>query len=1417
MINLKRKTAGGPAQEGAYRARFQEAFFAALSDVISADELAKSILSILSGARQAFNGNAFLFRRYDEYMSLVDFSADKPAEIAGLLKKAGVRAAAEKIPLSQARAKVFKLPFIEYDDMFDLLGDMTTSAACRKIQADLQFNFLASASVRTESADLAILVSLREKPPSLKQDIGRFAFLVKEAYYLSALKERLRELETRFDEQFIRLKNELQQKESAHLSLFNEMTIAAAVMDERGVVIEANEALRILAPVGWNPVGQSFSSLISEDGRRDFIEFVMSVAPGESDTSAAMIGGRHYKAYVVVRKKEDGERGLSVIYLSDDTDEIELQRELGRTIDALRAEKDIAERLASEAKKYSEEIVRGAKIPLVLVSGGTVKYASESAERAFEVVKGQTFIDFLSQNGLGRISDDEVVSEVIDEKNRTLSILRWRIADDQFFAFDDITEFKKLQEELHRLTLESGRLFNSLLPTAMVKGDRITKWNDMFGSLLREFLSSDGSLDGFLRYLGESSIGFKSELRSGGTVMRMCRTTDRKYLNVNAAAVEDVIFIFLEDITEQENIKQQLRATQALLNSILESSPEEPIFVVENGIAHATNVAARNSLSVRLDEPVDPAKILSGIGIVDADDIGELNGNFYRVESVPIGSAYVYRFRLANVEVTQRAEIEKLKRRQEILRELSSAERFEDILKGLNDILKSDGYLDVKVIGTGTLQAAKEVGEVYLMTTASEKIEPSLSLSIGESDMTAVRRGGALSRIEVPDTTFMNVISTGDSALLVQSATAGDTSGFASIAITEAALSSSYVADVGKILKVASSVAVGLFARRSAERKFEETGKVTRAIAGLAGLGEGTFEDISRRSVDMLRQVFGAESVGVYSSEGASMTLLTPNASLPGVLSIPAVRFGSLAPIDQLGSTELKMADGFYFAVRSKSKKLALVFTFVGIPPAQAELDAVSSVSLDILGSKREFEDQARALSKLLNNSEVVSEFITSLLKASTADEVVRILRDALMLRDKNAIVAMQAEEESARPGRPMELSERDEEGLAVYEANFLNVGLGTVAVRCSRDAMSRTFVGLAIDKIRSIYALKLPTIQSEAAALRSRLERAGDEHSKLRETIDRIPASLRSARIAIDNVLSRLPFVQGDEKVMQEIRLHLASAAKEMWTDLDGLSRNQSDLFEAVRVAVIVAIGSTSDPASPRVRSFEFSAMTEYRVDQATFDLLKDLFTNFVMKSGARECEVMMTTTQPSPDEIAEGKGKHLGIKLTGGEGESLRDEPIRESASIQTLIVKLEKMGYSADIRVLGNELTLDICELKMVEVAGERAVSAILVEDDKMLVEEESRNLLQIFTRLRVAGDAVEATKIFETEKFTAAFIDLSLPSINGRELCRQIKQNQPECITVLLTNREGEDKSDGVDYIALRPLDEDTIRTYIHKQS
>lgn len=1408
--NFKRKTAASVRAHESHSEKFREGFFSTLSEVVFANELGKSISSVAAGISRAFDADTFIFERIDEHAGLVGVSAKNPEKIANLLIKAGLKLDVHKIPLSEERKKIFDSSFSEFADPFPLIGDMTTSAACRKIQRDLEFNSLVSASAKTDSGDYVILVLLPERFQDAKRDLNQFALLLRSAFYLSNLKIRLREFEHRFDEQFIYAKNELREKESAHLSLFNEMTIAAAALDERGVITEANEALKRLFGDSINAVGQPFSAIIDERGRRDFIEFLMNLSPENNSEINVEISGRSFRAYMVSQKSREGQRVGFAVYLVDETTGVNLQRELGRTIDTLRAENQLADKLALEERKHSEEIVRNAAVPMLAVAGGNIEFASESARQLFILYDGELLEEFIAKNRMSTFSTSESTFETNDSRGRTFSVNRWNTSKYFFFSFREITELKSAEVELHRLSIESERLFGSLLPTALVKENRFAEWNDMFESLFKDFLSSDGSFDGFLRYLGESPEACESELRSNAILMRMCRTTDRKFLNFSAAVAEGSIFVFIEDMTEQENVKQRLRGTQNLLASSLESFSDEPIFVVENGVISASNLAARNKLDIRLDETFTADDFLARIGAAQNDDTVELSGKFYRIEMAALGGSSVYHFREIGGEIAQRSEINRLKRRQEILRDLAAAERYENVLQNLYEILKNDGVDVAKVVGIGTIQTAKEIAEIYLLTVSTEKVEPSLSLSLTPEDISLVERGGVFSKTEVPDTTFINVVSAGDSKLLLASTTIGDVCGFASVALQDGNISEQNTEELINVLKTVSSVAVGISTRLSVERKFEDSGKVTRALVGLTGIGEGSFEEVSRKTIDLLRQVFSSDSVGIYSAEGAALTALAVNGNLPNVVSIPSLKFGVLMPAVQLEGSQMKTAEGFYFAVKSRPQKLALIFRFVGIPPAPSELSAIASIALDLLESKRGAENQSKVAARLVDESKLMNEFMTGLAESATSQEVLKVLEDSLLRKSKEATVTVGTDEGVNGFAKPLEIVEKEDGEFTTYEANLLNFGVGIITVRCSRDGLSRTMVELSIDKIRSLLALKLPAVQNEASGLRLQLERTKNDYSNLRESVDKIPASLRNARIEIDGALSRLSFVQGDDSVMQEIKLHLASAAKEISIDLDNSSRNQDEIFEAVRVSIM-----QQEASAPRIRNFDISVLTEFRVDPATFDLIKDLFANFVITSQVPECEVLMMTAQPSPNEAAEGKGKHINIRLTANEGEILHEDVIKDSGSIQTLADKLEKMGYRVDTRALGNELTMDICEVKPGEAAVDGASSAILVEDDRMLAEEESRNLLAIFSRLKVASDAVDATKIFEAEKFNAALVDLSLPSINGRELCQQIKKLQPDCVTILLVNREGEEKSEGVDYIMLRPLDENTIRNYIRK--
>lgn len=311
--------------------KFRRRFFSALSEVVFADDLRKSISSISLGIMQAFEGDTFIFKRDGESASLVGYAAKNVGRITNSLAKAGIRIDVSNIPLTRERAALFEQAYGELEDPFQLISDLATSAVSRKIQNELRFILISFTSITTgdDGGDYLILVLLREKIPDIKRALDEFGLLLKSAIYLSDLKKRLDELENRFDEQFIRAKNEVREKEGIHLSLFDEMPIPAAVLDERGVITEANEALKLLFEDDINAVGQSLSSIMGEEQRRDFIETLMSLGSRgiaeinlQISNPAAQDGAsreRHFKAQLVSLKVREGQGAGSVVYFLDET------------------------------------------------------------------------------------------------------------------------------------------------------------------------------------------------------------------------------------------------------------------------------------------------------------------------------------------------------------------------------------------------------------------------------------------------------------------------------------------------------------------------------------------------------------------------------------------------------------------------------------------------------------------------------------------------------------------------------------------------------------------------------------------------------------------------------------------------------------------------------------------------------------------------------------------------------------------------------------------------------------------------------------------------------------------------------------------------------------------------------------------
>ncbi len=1405
----KRELAESVKDHDLHAAKFRENFLKSLSVVLPGKTMGEILPAIAEAVSQAFESDAFIFERTDETANLLSYTSKKSGDIASLASRAGIKFDAHKIPLSRERVRLFEAGFRGYDELFPLIDDLVTSAASRKIQRELKVEEVASVSAKADSGTCVILLLLPAKIPGMKEELEQFASLLATAFSIVDLKTKVKEFEEKFDEQFIAARNELRARESAHLSVFSEMTLPAALIDKHGLIIESNEALGKLFAAGMNPVGQPLFSVMDEEHRRGFASLLMNLPTEASSETAVKISGKSYKVHIVPSKFEGDGRLNIAVYFFDETPILNVKEELGRTIDSLRAEKESAEKQAAEERTHLDEVIRNSEVPLLEVVDDKTAVASKSLRELFTIKDGESLNEFVTGNGLTDFESGGNGFEATDRNGRSFIVEKWISPPGTFYSFTQTTDLKAARAEATRLASESDELFNGPLPTAFVKGNELVKTNPAFETVFAEALSSDRTLEGLLKYLGESPGPFLAELQSGAVASRTCRTKDGRYLNLNVVDAHDLILLYAEDITDEENVRQELRRTQNLLSDSLESFSGEPFFIVEGGIVSAANSAAREKLNIKLDQPFEGGTILASYGFSAKDGTLELDGVVHKVNVASSGNSIVYRFEEVTRDIQQRSEIDRLARRQDILKELSSSDHYESILQNLAEIIRIDGIDVVKIISTGTILEAKATAEILLQTFPSEKIEPSRTLSLSPEDIAVIDRGEA-SREELPNTTFMSVVSGDYSKLMISSSAAGDSRGFASIALQEGEIRKEMVEELSHVLKVASSVAIGISTRVSAERKFESSDKVTRALVGLTGIGDEGFEDAARKSVDLLRQIFAPDSVGIYRAEGPVLEKVAMNGSLPDNLSLPDLKFGALVSSGQLETGELTGSEGLYYAVKSRKKDLVMIYKFIGIPPAPSELSAIGSISLDLLESRRGSEHQTKVAGQLLDESKQIIEFMTGLTGAASSQDILAALRLVLERKFGADNISVGTQDTPDDSLKPMELREEKAGESTLYRINLLNFGSGIVTVKCPGNAFSRNVVRLAIDELKSSLVTKLPVLQREAELMRGELDKAKSDLASMRDSVDKVPSSMRSARIKIDNALSRLPFIQGEDRLLQEIRLQLAAAVKDISQDVDTSTKNQDDIFEDVRATITGREGSKA-----KFKKIDISVLTDFKAPGTSFDLIKDLIVNFLMVADVRESEVILMTAQPSPGEAASGKGKHVSVRLIAPEDDMVHDDPIRNNVSIQTLIANVEKMGYEVDTRALGNELTLDICEVRSVEGSSQQTIRALLVEDDQVLAHEESQKLIEVFTLLKVASDAVEAAMIIESAKFDIAFVDLTLPAVNGRELCQQIKKEQPACITVLLTNREGEERSEGVDRILERPLDTRVLSSLTRK--
>lgn len=89
-------------------------------------------------------------------------------------------------------------------------------------------------------------------------------------------------------------------------------------------------------------------------------------------------------------------------------------------------------------------------------------------------------------------------------------------------------------------------------------------------------------------------------------------------------------------------------------------------------------------------------------------------------------------------------------------------------------------------------------------------------------------------------------------------------------------------------------------------------------------------------------------------------------------------------------------------------------------------------------------------------------------------------------------------------------------------------------------------------------------------------------------------------------------------------------------------------------------------------------------------------------------------------------------------------------------------------------------------------------LLVEDEKKIAESLQKGLTENNFLVRLAYDGMEGKEMFERESFDLVILDINLPLMNGYELCKKIRNRNPNVPVVMLTALSAiEDKIEGFD--------------------
>jgi DNA-binding response OmpR family regulator len=89
-------------------------------------------------------------------------------------------------------------------------------------------------------------------------------------------------------------------------------------------------------------------------------------------------------------------------------------------------------------------------------------------------------------------------------------------------------------------------------------------------------------------------------------------------------------------------------------------------------------------------------------------------------------------------------------------------------------------------------------------------------------------------------------------------------------------------------------------------------------------------------------------------------------------------------------------------------------------------------------------------------------------------------------------------------------------------------------------------------------------------------------------------------------------------------------------------------------------------------------------------------------------------------------------------------------------------------------------------------------LIVEDDELLRDALSAQLMQAGHRISTAEDGEAALRLLNADSFDGVVLDLGLPKVDGLTVLRQLRQRMPALPVLILTARDGvEDRVEGLD--------------------